>query len=486
MNSNISSSQPRTDWKLVLMRLFESLRGSQMDSLTRADLVSCTLLLSLNYQSVSSDSLANHAWRELVVGSHAKCRDMFSYAIRHVPGVHDDLRSALEELSHIGIKSMGDVELFHLIQSISVLPVQTDDTTRFQIGDACRELYADRGDWTECLSADVLSRLLVGLADPGVGDHVYDPFAGGGGTLLEAVKHLRKTHDRDECKRVSLRGCEINRMAWARAVVWFGIYGIPLQLEHGDAYLPRRVDQAPTIVLSDPPFSVRRDFGPLNSLAGRFFPGDAPPAVMDAFSCIYQVLSDLEPRRGRGFVVATPRTLFGGGAVERARRLLVERDLIEAVITLPKGMALPRTNISTCILVLNLEKRSRRRHGVLLIDGEGFSKSEGSGRAERARSVMGRFEREGIPAILEAFRTGETNPGFSIFASVEEIASHDWDLSPSRYMESPPERIEPVDLAALATEFVIPYSDVDDASKAFKDSVMSVINYLHDRREGTI
>ena len=161
---------------------------------------------------------------------------------------------------------------------------------------------------------------------------------------------------------------------------------------------------------------------------------------------VFQALSDLEESRGRAVLVVSQRVIFGGGSVGRIRREWVDQDILEAVITLPRGLNLPFTNLAPCLLVLNLNKMNNRRGKFVLIDAESAGRTNSN-----ARFTPAIFE-EKIRDIVDAFRFQRSIPGFSIVVGENEFRSHDWDMSPARYMDAVPTVGRRVDLDLLIAE----------------------------------
>ncbi len=468
-------------WTWMLKDLAGPATGFGTERLARLDRLSCALLLALQDQALGVHTGEVSPWQDVLAADPAQCKDRLVRAMWVIP---TPLKGALEKLSG-GFRETENAAIYFMVQSVGKLPLDSDDQTRIQIGNALRELYAERGEEPEFLTHEFTSKLLVDLADPGPNDIVYDPFAGNCGTLLKAARYVKEKHGVRAAGFQAL-GCEINEEVWARSLAIAHIYGFPLHLECGNAFEPKSLAQAPTLILTDPPLSIGRE-------GDRYFADDTRPSdkarqsVLDAFSTVYRVRDELEASQGKGFVVVSPRALFGGGAVGNERRKLIKEDVIEAAITLPRGMALPRTRNQTCILALNFNKAASRKQGVLLIDGEGLEKKDDPKKAEnraiRVKDIVARFEREGLPAILKAFHGDQTIPGFSIFVKTDDLANEGWDLSPGRYMEEPAGNVERLDLKELMKTFTVAQGEVMEATRAFEGAVAGVEKYLEARKK---
>jgi type I restriction enzyme M protein len=127
---------------------------------------------------------------------------------------------------------------------------------------------------------------------------------------------------------------------------------------------------------------------------------------------------------GRMAVVLPNGCFFRGGAEQLVRRDLIEEDVIEAVVQLPKDMFFG-AGIPACWLVLNRAKRLSRRAQVLFIDGsELFERVE-------TKNVL---RDDDIDRIVAAYRSDDTVDGLSAFAANDEIAGHRYNLTVRRYV----------------------------------------------------
>jgi type I restriction enzyme M protein len=108
------------------------------------------------------------------------------------------------------------------------------------------------------------------------------------------------------------------------------------------------------------------------------------------------------------------------------RRWFVDRDVIEGVILLPDNLFY-NTTAAGIIILLNRQKPKDRQGRVVLINA--------SGEFEKGRP-KNFIPDASIKKIAEAFHAGKDVERFVKVASIEEIAKHDYNLSPSRYIET--------------------------------------------------
>lgn len=224
------------------------------------------------------------------------------------------------------------------------------------------------------------------LAKPGVVRSIYDPTAGTGGMLSVADEHLRRMNPGIQ---LSLYGQDYNDASYAICKADMVIKGQDVDnIALGDtltedAFDDKKFDYG----LSNPPFGV--DWKDQRAYVdeeharlgfnGRFGPGT--PAVSDgAMLFLLHLVSKMRKREDGGSrvaIVLNGSPLFSGGAgggESNIRKWLLDNDLVEAIIGLPKDMFY-NTGISTYVWVLTNRKSDERKGRVQLIDGrEMFTK----------------------------------------------------------------------------------------------------------------
>ncbi|WP_228480761.1 type I restriction-modification system subunit M [Microbacterium luteum] len=224
------------------------------------------------------------------------------------------------------------------------------------------------------------------LSKPGVVRSIYDPTAGTGGMLSVADEYLRKMNPHIQ---LSLYGQDYNDASYAICKADMVIKGQDVNnIALGDtltedAFNDKKFDYG----LSNPPFGV--DWKDQRTVVddehtklgfnGRFGPGT--PAVSDgAMLFLLHLVSKMrKPEDGgsRMAIVLNGSPLFSGGAgggESNIRKWLLDNDLVEAIIGLPKDMFY-NTGIATYIWVLTNRKDEARKGRVQLIDGrEMFTK----------------------------------------------------------------------------------------------------------------
>ena len=230
-------------------------------------------------------------------------------------------------------------------------------------------------------------RLLVSLVMHGreaevntVGKHfqIYDPCCGTGGMLTEGKRYLQSMTDRKDMK-VFLFGQELNEKTYA-------ICKSDLLIK-GDLDKDRNIALGDTLandqfpgehfgyMLANPPFGV--DWKKIESKVkedaaksdGRFSVG-LPSTSDGSLLFLLHMISKMDPNGSRIGIVLNGSPLFNGAAGSgwsEIRKMLMDRDLLDAIIALPKNLFYG-TDISTYLWVLDNNKPEERKGKVLMVD----------------------------------------------------------------------------------------------------------------------
>jgi type I restriction enzyme M protein len=307
------------------------------------------------------------------------------------------------------------------------------------------------------------------LTKSGVVRSIYDPTAGTGGMLSVADEYLRRLNPGIQ---LSLYGQDYNDASYAICKADMVIKGQDVDnIALGDtltedAFEDKKFDYG----LSNPPFGVDwkdqrafiEDEHTKLGFKGRFGPGT--PTVSDgAMLFLLHLVSKMrKPEDGgsRMAIVLNGSPLFSGGAgsgESNIRKWLLENDMVEAIIGLPKDMFY-NTGISTYIWVLTNRKEAGRRGKVQLIDArEMFSKlRKGLG------SKRNELSPEDIRTIVELYSAFEPSERSKIFRNedfmyrtitVERPLKLSWQATPERvdtvFEAKPVQKLNDTDTAAL-------------------------------------
>ncbi|RKY73852.1 SAM-dependent DNA methyltransferase, partial [candidate division KSB1 bacterium] len=137
-------------------------------------------------------------------------------------------------------------------------------------------------------------------------------------------------------------------------------------------------------------------------------------------------------------VVIDNGCLFRGGREKMIRRLVLEKDLLDAVILLPEKLFY-NTGAPGAILIFNKNKPKERKGRVLFINA--------SQEFEQHPEVrkLNRLGREHIEKIAKAYKDFSEIEGFSRVVKRKEIEENDYNLNVTLYV-FPEEETEEIDV----------------------------------------
>ena len=293
--------------------------------------------------------------------------------------------------------------------------------------------------------------LLCELIEPYSGI-VYDGACGSGGMFVQSMKFV------DEHKgnrlNVSIYGQELTDTTRRLAKMNLAIRGISANLgaEAANTFLnDQHKDLKADFSLENPPFN-QKDWREANQLNDdpRWSGYPTPPTSNANYGWLLNTLSKLG-QNGVGVVLLANGALSAGTAGNdeyEIRKRLIENDIVESIIILPRNMFYT-TDISVTVWMLNKNKKSRiekrpegnvtfrdRSGEVLFMDlrqmGHPYEKKYIEFTDEDRAIIVDRFkswrfENYGTPY--------EDVPEFCYAAKKAEIVEKDYSLVPSRYIE---------------------------------------------------
>lgn len=289
-------------------------------------------------------------------------------------------------------------------------------------------------------------RLMIALANPRPGERVYDPCFGYGNLLVEAWKQAESERGEKTIGAPALQvaGIERDAHAFLIGLTRMILAGIDTpHLEIGNS-LEREAVLNPArdgydLALADVPLGIkvlgRDNQSARHHSVYRILTNDGVGLF------IQHTLSQLKPH-GRAVIAVPEGFLFRGGAERELRRYLIEKGLVEAVISLPAGSYAPNSTMKGSLLILNKQggaNRVRMADAAFLFDRRPSQKGSSVPKviAQQFADVLQRPElrqprsESGIEVIEGHPGTG--NLSRSIWeVSADELAAVDWDLSPRR------------------------------------------------------
>lgn len=318
---------------------------------------------------------------------------------------------------------------------------------------------------------------------------IYDPACGSGGMFVQSMKFIDSHHG--DKKEVSIYGQEYTATTYKLAKMNLAIRGISANLGDVPADTFGR-DQHPDLkadfIMANPPFN-QKDWRGSNELLDdpRWRGYEVPPASNANYGWILNMVSKLSENGVAGFILANG-ALSGGGEEYKIRKKLIENDLVEAIIILPRNMFYT-TDISVTLWLLNKNKGERtvelpeetrnyrdRKGEILFMDlrqeGEPFEKKY----TQFSPDHIIKFART-YHSWQQADSDFENTPEFTYSATLSEVQSKDYSLVPSKYIEFI-NRDENVDFDTKMSELREEFKDLLQEEEKSKGELLDVFKEL--------
>ncbi len=281
-------------------------------------------------------------------------------------------------------------------------------------------------------------RLLVQLTKPQAGNTVYDPTVGSGGFLIQAHQYIEEQGQNAD--DLALYGQDSNGTVWSICNMNMILHNItrftiengdtleePLILENGQI---KKFDR----VLANPPFS--QNYSRENIKFPNRFREWAPETGKKADLMFVQHMLASLKGNGHMATVMPHGVLFRGGKEKLIREILINDDVIEAIISLPPGLFYG-TGIPACVLVCNKNKPDSIRDKILFINAD---------REFAEGKNQNKLRPEDVEKIDFVFTNKREIPKYSRLVDKSEIEEkHDYNLNIRRYVDNTPEP-EPEDV----------------------------------------
>lgn len=290
--------------------------------------------------------------------------------------------------------------------------------------------------------------LLAEMIEPYSGT-IYDPCCGSGGMFVQSVKFIESHHGNK--RNLSVYGQEYTSTTYKLAKMNLAIRGISGNL--GDVaentfFRDQHPDLKADFIMANPPFN-QKQWRAENELVDdpRWHGYEVPPTGNANYAWILHMVSKLSQNGVAGFILANG-ALSGGGDEYKIRRKLIENNLVEAILILPRNLFYT-TDISVTIWILNKNKKARtvehngtikkyrnREKEVLFLDlrqwGEPFEKKYVQFNEEEIQRIAATYHNW---QQVDHEKTYSNEPEYCYSASVDEIEKKDFSLVPSKYIE---------------------------------------------------
>ena len=316
---------------------------------------------------------------------------------------------------------------------------------------------------------------------------IYDPACGSGGMFVQSIKFIEAHHGNK--KEISIYGQEYTNTTYKLAKMNLAIRGISGNLgeKAADTFADdQHKDLKADYIMANPPFN-QKDWRAENELKDdpRWRGYDVPPKSNANYGWILNMVSKLSDNGIAGFILANG-ALSGGGEEYKIRRKLIENNLVEAILVLPRNLFYT-TDISVTLWILNKNKKTQSKNigdekrqfrdrstEILFMDlrqfGEPFEKKFTQFSDADIKKVTDTYHQWQSTAI-------EAIPEFCYSATLVEVAQKDFSLVPSKYIEFV-NRDENIDFDEKMETLKGEFADLLKAEASSKNDLLTVFKEL--------
>lgn len=345
-----------------------------------------------------------------------------------------------------GQRDIDDDRLSNLIEKISEKRLGLNDVEPDIIGRSYEYLIRKFAEGSGQSAGEFYTPREVGMVmakimDPEPGMTIYDPCCGSAGLLIKCELVMEEKNNGKKTKQAPLKlyGQEYIANTWAMANMNMIIHDMEGQIEIGDTFrAPKFRDkgklQTFDHVVANPMWNqnwyTEQDYD--NDELGRFPQGAGFPGKQSAdWGWVQHMAASLNDNGRAVTVLDTGAASRGSGNVgknkeKEVRKWFVENDLIEGIIYLPENLFY-NTPAPGILLFLNRAKPKKQRGKLFLVNAsQVFAKGD----------PKNYIPEDGIDRIASTFLRWKEEQKFSRIVDRAEIAKNDYNISPSRYIQT--------------------------------------------------
>lgn len=209
------------------------------------------------------------------------------------------------------------------------------------------------GNYGEVYTPRPLTRFVVEMVAPKLGQTILDPACGTGGFLVNALEYMRehevKTAADERKLQTNIHGTELKSLPYLLAITNMILHGVevPDTILHGDSLSRPLRDIGPKdrvdIIVANPPFG-----GAVKDGIEKNFPAELRTReTADLFLVLF--IHMLKPGGNAG-IVLPDGSLFGEGVKTAIKKKLLQDCNLHTIVRLPQGVFNPYAGVNTNLL----------------------------------------------------------------------------------------------------------------------------------------
>ena len=286
-------------------------------------------------------------------------------------------------------------------------------------------------------------KMMVELVKPQPEDTIIDPAMGSAGFLIESQQYLRDHHGemllnaelREHFNNTMFYGNDMDRTMLRIGAMNMLLHGVDNpNISYRDSLSEQNTDvEKYSLVLANPPFKGSLDYEAVS--ADLLKVTKTKKTELLFLALFLRILK----KGGRAAVIVPDGVLFGSSkAHKQIRQEIIDKNKLDAVISMPSGVFKPYAGVSTAILIFT-KTGDGGTDKVWFYDMKADGLSLDDKRLPTADND--------IPDIIERFNhleneTDRARTEQSFFVPVEDIIANDYDLSINKYKEVVYEKVE--------------------------------------------
>ena len=316
-------------------------------------------------------------------------------------------------------------------------------------------------------------RMMVELMQPTLKDTICDPAMGSAGFIVESAKYIQahyksellKKENSEHYKNGMLHGFDTDATMLRIGAMNLMLHGVDNpDIQYQDSLSTDNTDENQyTLCLANPPFTGSLDNEAVSkSLLAITKTKKTELLFLALFVRMLQV-------GGRCASIVPDGVLFGNSTGHKSiRKELIDKQRLQAVISMPSGVFKPYAGVSTAILVFT-KTNAGGTDKVWFYD----MKADGFTLDDRRNPI----DENDIPDVVARFKNlaaeeSRTRKDQSFIVPVDEIIANDYDLSINKYKEVEKVKVEYEAPAVVLGRIEALQTEITEAIKVFKEQYL--------------